>query len=244
MTNVMDTTWSADHLRVSFFASDVWPVSAESIFFDAFASEPETITSKPSALESSAVGVWDGLRLEVKRTFTRVDFVLQAIPTEEAGPMPMIQDVKAILPKFSSLVAKWASIQPQGVVRIALGYNAFLLSKNVDDSYVKLRNLIKVIDIDVARFKEFRFQVNLPQPSTIAPDIVVNRLSNWASVAIRAALIGVDAPRYFDDKHYVSCSLDVNTDGERTEPINNYLVESLTEELSLICSNILDVGIS
>ena len=244
MTNVMDTTWSADHLRVSFFASDVWPVSAESIFFDAFASEPETITSKPSALESSAVGVWDGLRLEVKRTFTRVDFVLQAIPTEEAGPMPMIQDVKAILPKFSSLVAKWASIQPQGVVRIALGYNAFLLSKNVDDSYVKLRNLIKVIDIDVARFKEFRFQVNLPQPSTIAPDIVVNRLSNWASVAIRAALIGVDAPRYFDDKHYVSCSLDVNTDGERIEPINNYLVESLTEELSLICSNILDVGIS
>jgi hypothetical protein len=240
----MDTTWSADHLRVSFFASDVWPVSAESIFFDAFASEPETITSKPSALESSAVGVWDGLRLEVKRTFTRVDFVLQAIPTEEAGPMPMIQDVKAILPKFSSLVAKWASIQPQGVVRIALGYNAFLLSKNVDDSYVKLRNLIKVIDIDVARFKEFRFQVNLPQPSTIAPDIVVNRLSNWASVAIRAALIGVDAPRYFDDKHYVSCSLDVNTDGERIEPINNYLVESLTEELSLICSNILDVGIS
>jgi hypothetical protein len=244
VTNVMDTTWSADHLRVSFFASDVWPVSAESIFFDAFASEPETITSKPSALESSAVGVWDGLRLEVKRTFTRVDFVLQAIPTEEAGPMPMIQDVKAILPKFSSLVAKWASIQPQGVVRIALGYNAFLLSKNVDDSYVKLRNLIKVIDIDVARFKEFRFQVNLPQPSTIAPDIVVNRLSNWASVAIRAALIGVDAPRYFDDKHYVSCSLDVNTDGERIEPINNYLVESLTEELSLICSNILDVGIS
>lgn len=244
MTDVMDTTWSADHLRVSLFASDVWSASAESIFSDAFGSEPETITSKPAALESSAVGVWDGLRLEVKRTFTRVDFVLQAVPTEAAGPMPMIQDVKAVLPKFSSLVAKWASIQTQGVVRIALGYNAFLLSKNVDDSYVKLKNLIKVIDIDVARFKEFRFQVNLPQPSSVAPDIVVNRLSNWASVAIRAALIGVEAPRYFDDKHYVSCSLDVNTDGERTEPINNALVENLTEELSLICSDILDAGIS
>lgn len=244
MTDVMGTTWSADHLRVSLFTSDVWSVPAESIFSGAFGAEPETITNKPAASESSAAGTWNEMRLEVKRAFNRIDFILQAVPTEALGPMPMIQDAVAVLPKFSSLVAKWASTQAQGVVRIALGCNAFLQSQNVEDSYVKLKDLIKVISIDVDRFKEFRFQVNLPKSSSVAPEIVVNRLSHWASVALRAALIGVDAPHYFDDKHYVSCSLDVNTDGERTEPINSALVEKLTEELSLTCSDILDAGIS
>lgn len=244
MTDVMETTWSADHLRVSLFASDVWSAPAESIFSGVFGAEPETITNKPAAMESSAAGSWNGMRLEVKRAFNRIDFILQAVPTEAAGPMPMIQDVKAVLPKFSSLVAKWGSTQVQGVVRIALGCNAFLQSQNVEDSYVKLKDLIKVINIDVDRFKEFRFQVNLPKPSSVAPEIVVNRLSHWASVALRAALIGVEVPRYFDDKHYVSCSLDVNTDGERIAPINSALVEKLTEELSLTCSDILDAGIS
>lgn len=244
MTDVTNTTWSADHLRVSLFASDVWSATAESIFSGAFCSEPETITNKPAALESSAVGSWDSMRLEVKRTFTRLDFILQAAPTEAAGPMPMIQDAQAVLPNFSALVAKWAANQTQGVIRIALGCNAFLQVQNIEDSYVRLKELIKVIDIDVARFKEFRFQVNLPKPSSVAPEIIVNRLSNWASVALRAALIGVEAPRYFDDKHYVSCSLDVNTDGERTQPINTDLVEKLTDELALTCADILNAGIS
>ena len=158
--------------------------------------------------------------------------------------MPLIKDVKSVLPNFASLIANWASTQPKGVIRIALGCNAFLISESVEDSYVKLKNLIKVIDIDVARFKEFRFQVNLPKTSSVSPDITINRLSNWASITIRAALIGAEAPRYFDDKYYVSCSLDVNTDGERNQPIDVDFIEKITKELSLICAEILDVGIS
>jgi hypothetical protein len=240
----MYTTWSADHLRVSLFASDVWPAPAEDIFSGVFGATPETIANRPAANESSAVGVWEGLRLEVKRTFNRIDFIVQDVPSEAQGPMPLIKDVKSILPKFSSLIAKWASTPSKGVIRIALGCNAFLLSESVENSYVKLKGLIKVIDVDVARFKEFRFQVNLPKTSSVSPDITINRLSNWASIAMRAALIGIEAPRFFDDKHYVSCSLDVNTDGGRTQPINVDLVEKLTEELSLMCAEILDVGIS
>jgi hypothetical protein len=244
VTDVTGTTWSADHLRVSLFASEVWSTPVEDVFSGVFGAIPETITNRPTASETSAVGVWEDFRLDVKRTFNRIDFIVQGVPTEVVGPIPLIKDVKSVLPKFSSLIAKWGSTQPKGVIRIALGCNAFLLSQSVEDSYVKLKDLIKVIDIDVARFKEFRFQVNLPKTSSTSPDITINRLSNWASIAIRAALIGVEAPRYFDDKHYVSCSLDVNTDSERTQPINVDMVEKLTEELSLICTEILEVGIS
>jgi hypothetical protein len=243
VTDEMDNNWSADHIRVSLFSNVVWSTPAEDIFFNVFGSSPETITNKPAANEISAVGNWDGLRLEVKRAFNRIDFVIQAVPSE-TEPMPLIKDVKLVLPKFSSRIAIWGSTQPRGVVRIALGCNALLLSQNIEDSYVKLKGLIKVIDIDVGRFREFRFQVNLPKTSSVSPDITINRLSNWASIAIRAAVLGIDAPKFLDDKIYVSCSLDVNTDGERTQPITGDLVEKLTEELSLICIDALDVGIS
>ncbi len=243
MTVEMDNTWSADHLRVSLFSNVVWSTPAEDIFSSVFGNQPETITNRPAANEASAVGSWNGLSLEVKRAFNRIDFVVQAV-SSETEPMPLIKDIKLVLPKFSSRIAKWGSTQPQGVVRIALGCNALLLSQSIEDSYVKLRDLIKVIDVDVGRFKEFRFQVNLPKTSSVSPDITINRLSNWASIALRAALLGIEAPQFLDEKHYVSCSLDVNTDGERTLPITRDLVEKLTEELSLICIDTLDAGIS
>ena len=243
MIDGMDNTWSADHLRVSLFSKDVWSTPAEDIFSNVFEGSPETITNKPTVNEFSAVGSWEGLRLEVKRTFNRIDFVVQAMPSE-TEPMPLIKDVQLVLPRVSSRIARWVSTQSQGVVRIALGCNALLLSQSNEDSYVKLKNLIKVIDVDVGRFKEFRFQVNLPSPSSVSPDITINRLSNWASIALRSALLGIDAPQFFDDKNYVSCSLDVNTDGERNLPITVDLIEKLTEELSLICIDTLDKGIS
>lgn len=243
MTDEMDNTWSADHLRVSLFSNVAWPTPVEDIFSNVFESTPETITNKPAANEVSAVGSWDGLKLEVKKAFNRIDFVIQAVPSE-TEPMPLIKDVQLVLPRFSSLIATWVSVQPQGMVRLALGCNALLLSQNIEDSYIKLKDLIKVIDVDVGRFKEFRFQVNLPKTSSVSPDITINRLSNWASIALRAALLGIDAPQFFDEKNYVSCSLDVNTDGERTLPITGDLIEQLTEELSLICIDTLDVGIS
>jgi hypothetical protein len=216
----------------------------ESIFSSAFGVEPETITNKPAASESSAIGSWDGFRLEVKRTLNRIDCILQAIPSEVVGPMPLINDTTSVLPKFSSLVAKWASSQAQGVTRIALGCNAFLAVENVEVGYIKLKELIKVIEIDVNRFKELRFQVNLPFSSSVSEEITINRLSNWAVIGFRAALIGLEAPRYFDEMHYVSCSLDVNTNAERTQPISSDLLEKLTEELSLTCSTVLEAGIS
>lgn len=244
MTDEMNTTWSADHLRISLFSGEVWSESADKVFLGVFGIPPEEFTSRPASNETSAVGDWEGLRLEVKRTFNRIDFIVRDVSTEEVAPMPLIKDIKSVLSKFSVLIAKWACIQPDGVIRIAIGCNAFLLSESVRDSYIKLKSLIKVIDIDVERFREFRFQVNLPKTSLVSSDIIINRLSHWGSIAMRAALLGIDAPRYFDEKNYVSCSLDVNTDGERTQPIDGELLERLVEELSLICSEILDVGVS
>ncbi len=243
MTDKMSTSWSADHIRVSLFGSEAWPIPVETIFSEVVGGVPESTTNKSSVNESSAVGVWNDLRLEVKRTFNRIDFILQ-VPPSEVAPVPLIKDVQTVIPIFSSLVSKWAAIQAQGVVRIALGCNAFLLSSNVADSYSKLRDLVKVISVDVERFKEFRFQVNLPISSMVSNTITINRLSNWASIVLRSGLISAENTRFFDEQYYVSCTLDVNTDGGRTEPITRESIEKISNELSSICVDILTNGIS
>lgn len=243
MTDDINTNWSADHLRVSIFSNAVWVEPVGTIFLNVFGYNPETITQKMAANEASAIGVWDELKLEVKVAFNRIDFVVQS-PPSETEPVPLIKNANSIWPNFSYQIAKWASTQNQ-VLRIALGCNAFLPTQSNEDSYAKLKDLIKVINVDVDKFREFRFQVNLPVVSSVSPDTNINRLSNWASVTLRAALLNVDNPQqYFDDKYYVSCSLDVNTDSDRIHPFKSGLAEQLTEEMSKICINMLDMGIS
>lgn len=245
MTDEKNTTWSADHLRVSLFANVVWAATADQVFLGAFGLPPETVTNKIASHESSAVGIWEGLQLEVKRTFNRLDFIVQVVPSETLGPAPFIEDIKSLLPKFSAVIAKWAVNAPSGVIRLALGCNAFFPTSSNADNYAKLKELVKVIVIDVSKFKEFKFQVNLPITSKSCPGLIVNRLSNWSSLSMRGGFIGgAEAPRFFEDAYYVSCSLDVNTDAGRSEPIDHSSVEKLTDELAQICEQILYEGIA
>lgn len=243
MTDKISTSWSADHIRLSLFGSEGWSASIETVFSEIFGGVPESITNKPSINESSALGVWNDLKLEVKRTFNRIDFIIQQ-PSLDGVPLPLIKDVQTVIPIFTSLISKWAALQGQEVVRIALGCNAYLLSSNIKDSYLKLRDLVKVISVDVERFKEFRFQVNLPISSTASNDIIINRLSNWAAIILRSGLIMPAGTQTFNEDYYVSCTLDVNTDGERTEPITRELIEKISNELSSNCVDILIKGIS
>lgn len=242
MTHESITSWSADHLRVSLFSVGVWSASSETIFNDVFAVAPESVTSRPASVEMSAVGTWEGSRLEIKRTFNRIDFILQAIPSE-LSPIALIPDVQLILPKFSAAVAKWASSQSQGIVRIAVGCGAFFPASGLIDSYVKLRELVKVINVDVERFREFRFQVNLPITSEVLHDLRINRLTNWASVAFRAGLIGADNAHFFDEKFYCTCGLDVNTDADRAESFSVDIIEKLSQELCAVNLDVLAYGI-
>lgn len=244
MTDKTNVQWSADHIRLSLFSSEAWSAETKSIFHQAFSIDPEAITDKPLTRESSGVGTWNGFRLTVEKSLTRVDFIVQEAPTGSNEPTPLIRDAKSKLPMFSGAVGKWAASQAQSVIRIAVGGHFLLASHSTEDSYKKLNDLIKVINVDVDRFKEFKFQVNLPIPSSAAPDITINRLTTWSAVSLRAVLVGFDTPQFVDGQHFVSSFLDINTNGDRNYPFSRDLIEKVTEELTANCLSILDEGIS
>lgn len=244
MTNLQSATdWSADHLRVSLFSDVAWAEPSDAIFTGAFDGTPESVTNRPIANESSASGSWSGARLEIKKAFNRIDIILQATPVE-ASPIALLNDVGNLLPHFVGTVSRWAVAQSQGINRLAVGTRGFLPAIDVRDSYIKVRDLVKVINIDVDRFKEFSFQVNLPVQSSSVQNVQINRLSNWASLIFRAGLIGSENSRYLDEKYFVTCGLDINTEAERVEPYAQEDLEPLLSELNRTALQILVDGIS
>ena len=237
------TDWSADHLRISLFSDVIWAGSPEEIFTGAFNCAPESVTSRSIANEITAVGQWNGTRLEIKKAFNRVDIILQALPVE-SFPIVFLNDLGSLFPHFVGSVSNWVGYQSQTINRLAVGTRGFLPAADVRDSYIKLRDLVKVINIDVDRFKEFTFQVNLPVDSTSVEKVRVNRLSTWASLAFRAGLINQANSHYFCENYFANCDLDINTEADRVKPFNREDLFPLLGELNKIALEILKDGIA
>lgn len=238
----MIAAWKADHLRVSLFSNLAWDTSLAKVFADVFGVDPESTSQKPSSGEATAAGNWSPGRVEIKQTINRIDCILQPLPPN-SPEMPLLLDIGVLLPQFSSLLGKWAMGQQQEVVRIALGCGALLEAEDVRSSYLKLRELVRVIDVDVERFRDMQFQVNLPIQSRVFPELILNRLTRWSAVKVQAGLITGGATQPFLARQFSVCAIDFSTDGDRTIPLPNMEIGPLLEELSVEAVEILDGGL-
>ncbi|MBI2725014.1 MAG: hypothetical protein HYX42_02070 [Polaromonas sp.] len=246
MSKGMLSFWSADHFRISLFSNESWSINSDRIFFEITSSEPNSISERKSVGESISTGAWDSLTLEVKRSLNRVDFLIRPVPDpQQDSPVAVILDIEARFNKFLPLVKRWMLNQSVAVNRIAIGCGALLPATDVEDSYKKLKQFIKVIDIDASRFREMQFQVNLPIPSKSESPMVLNRITSWASIGFQSGTIGniVDQGPAIAS-HFAVCNIDVSSDAARKIPISTSVLESLLSEVSSEVLGILDQGIS
>lgn len=242
MTIGMIASWKADHLRYSLFGERPWDVSPEKIFADVFSVAPDTTSQQLAAGKSMASGNWSAGRIEVHRTINRLDCFLRPTPAPQFE-MPLLSSLGTLLPEFTALLANWTMQQSQEVVRIALGCGGLLAAESVEDSYRKLREMIRVISVDAERFRDFQFQVNLRTKSKNDVDLLLNRITNWSAVQFQATLSGAGIPQTVQTMHFCACAIDVNTDGDRTTPLNKNTIRPVVEELCQEALGILDEGI-
>lgn len=238
----LNDTWKADHFRMSFFSDSSWAESPESIFNNVFQVAPDSLVSKVGSSETVASGPWGEYTIEIKRIFNRVDVILRALPFQGA-PISFISNIPDSLPTFVSFFKKWAANQDQTILRVALGCGAYFPVADVGSAYIMLKELIGVINVDVDRFREFQFQVNLPEASSVYHELLINRLTSWSSLVFRAGVVGSEQSQYFEENFYCACGIDVNTDGNRSEPILTSKIENLLSEITEIALKILSIGI-
>lgn len=234
--------WKADHLRVSLFSNKPWDVAPEAIFAGVFANAPEATSQKLSAGEATASGNWSSGRVEIKRTINRIDCILQPpLPTQPE--LPLLSAIDALLPQFASVLAEWATNQSQDVVRIALGCNGLMSVTDVNEGYRKLHDMVRVINVDAERFRDMQFQVNLPAQSKSDQELLLNRLTTWSAIQVQAGIFSPGAVQAVENRHYCVCSIDINTDGDRTTPLFKSGIGVLIAEMCQEAIVILDQGI-
>jgi hypothetical protein len=242
--NGLITFWRADHLRVSLFSGANWEFEPSAVFAGVFGIQPESTSQKAPLGESSAVGSWDSLRVEVKRTLNRVDFIVQPVPDpQQVAQLTTLSNVGELFPKFTSIVGQWIAAQTQEITRLAIGCGALLPTDDVAQSYLKLKQLIRVVEIDAERFRDMQFQVNLPVKATTVPELLLNRISSWASIGVHVKLMTPIAEHLAATSYFTTCSIDVNTDAAQTVALEASLLPLLLGELCQKAIEILENGI-
>lgn len=239
----MTSAWQADHLRLSLFCDKPWTAAPEAMFQAIFHGQPDSVVQKPVIGEATAEGPWLTQRASIKRLINRIDILVSPFPSTPLD-FPLLSSLSTLLPSFSSSVASWYSTQDQDVTRIAIGCGGLLEVANRVENYKKLHDLIRVINVDVDRFRDFNFQVNLPSTSNSEPNLTINRLTNWAAIEAQLGLIDPSGNKSATQtRHFCRCTADINTDGERVTPIAKAKIGSLIDEMTAITLQVLEKGI-
>ena len=169
---------------------------------------------------------------------------LDAVPDPQQVPqLTTLSDVGELFPKFTSRVGQWIAVQTQEVTRLAIGCGALLPAEDVAQSYLKLKQLIRVIEIDAERFRDMQFQVNLPVKATAVPELLLNRISSWAAIGVHLKLMTPTAEQLSVMSYFTTCSIDVNTDAARVGAFEVSLLPQVLGELCQKAIEILDNGI-
>ena len=239
----MISSWKADHLRLSLFSDKSWETAPEVIYLAIFGEQPESVGQKPMLGEATAEGIWKSKQVSVRKQINRLDIVMQPAVTATPEMPALLSSIDTLLPTLATATAKWCSANEQDIFRIAVGCGGMLEVHDRNENYRTLYELVKAIKIDVDRFKDFNFQVNLPVTSLSVEGLTINRLSNWSALEMHTGIFGAGSTNIAATSHFCRCISDVNTDGERTSSLPKDKIQTLIDEMSNLSIKILQEGI-
>lgn len=238
MTNT-PLNWKADHLRVSLFSAQVFEEPVEKIYADVFGAGAIEINQKPATGESSALGAHEDLKTEVRRSFNRVDIILQPkdLFSLEAS---LINDIQPGIETLKSLVLNFIKNR-EDLIRIAIGGNFLYEVASPVEGYKKLSEMTRQ-NFDYEKHRDVVFQVNFPTPSSSIQGLVINRLTHWACPFL--TINHVSESMKSKTHYFCGCLADINTHPENKTAISNQFYPPLLDELASKMLDPLKEGIS
>lgn len=189
---------------------------------------PVSRTERPQQGVMVEEGVWDDRQLSISVQPDRLDIVLTAVPT----PLPKLSDIGELRTALETFIQVLPPISFDEVTRVAFG--AVLLYPVADhvEAYQTLAKLLPKVEIDPSS-REFLYQINIPMPSRLVPDLEINTIRRWSAMAMHVfnlTNVGeTDRVQLFATR----LELDLNTqhdkalsDADVTRRIPNELIEN------------------
>jgi hypothetical protein len=189
----MALEWMADNLRVTLFSTESMKLTRADWTRITGKEEPET-EQRVVGRQGMSGSFLEG-QLTIAAAGSRVDCTLTPSP-----PMPAADASAPVLgkwlekaPEFVGATGEWVSTVSFPIVRIAFGAGLLAAQRDLEQAYVSVLGLLKSVDGDPVRMRDFMFRINWPRNSTSVNGLTINRLTTWSVLRVQWLLGGEPA---------------------------------------------------
>jgi hypothetical protein len=234
----MALDWIAESLRLSLFSNGM--VDLTGADWKKITGEDEAETQQKVAGRRTMAGTYLAGTLNVSAVGPRIDCVLSPhqLPKENAeeayvpslGAWPMVCD------EFFKGTTDWVGSFDRPVVRMAFGATLYSRFPDRQAAYSALIGLLKSVQGDPKRLNELVFRINWPVNSKSLNDLMLNRITQWAVLEMRAFQLVIQSgaepvvgstPVTF----VIRLELDHNTDAQWATPFDPRRLVPIYREL-------------
>jgi len=240
------TTWKVRSLRVSMFLSAEAAQAASVLDWEHLTGlKPEnTMNRGDQQLQEGPFSL--GRLLLQKQLPGRLDIVYAGFPQpqDQVDPVATVGTLEEASQTMSSVVQKlFNRVNP--CLRLALGAEMVRPAATAPAAYQMLVEQMRSATFRLEGGHEFVYQINRPRRAKAIADLLINRLTRWHASSwqpFRVDITGVPNVHKGQPKVGAVITTDVNTDGDRVEPIPSEKLLALFEELRDLTFEIRDQG--
>jgi hypothetical protein len=238
-TDVLDTGWQAQALRLTLFLSAPLELGVAATFWQtAVGADPEIDDNRPRESIRRQAGPFEDWYLETLIAPARVDWVLAPkVDDPQSGAQPYFESLDKAMGAFTAAGRRWLAIGSPSIHRLAVGAVLLMPVANTKAAYQKLDDMLAVVRVDPDHSLDFFYQINWPRASRAVREVTLNRLTRWTAIGIRSLNLQVDdnqasiQPAPSDGRHYCRLECDHSTQAWQTEPFASIDLDELFQEL-------------
>lgn len=186
------TRWETESLRLTAFVTEGTTIDGNRRWWaETVGYEPDEILARPSVGQYQQVGDFHGQRLVWATKGDRIDLQLVFNPSQMEAFEDRLLTIgffEELIDPFREVARQLLAISPP-IVRLAFGGVLILPVPGVDAGYSDINRRVPYVRIPEGS-SDFRFQINIPQDSTIGIESMrINRLTKWS--VMRAEVLGI-----------------------------------------------------
>ncbi len=239
------TTWKVRSLRLTvFLSSEAAPRVSELRWEELAGAKPENVMNRGD--QQYQEGPLGRGRLLLQKQQGRVDLLHAGFPQPEQpeDPVATLGTLEAASEALRGMAIKVLE-QLGSCVRLAFGAEMVTPAQTNVAAYRTLVEHIGSATFKLEGGQEFLYQVNRPRDSKAVPRLLLNRLTRWHASSWQPVTVELTgAARVLSGQPRVGAVIttDVNTDGERTNPLPAEKLSELFDELRDLTIEIRDKG--
>lgn len=238
----------AQAIRLTVFVSER-VAGVDTLWRDVTGQDPQIDEQRPREESRRQGGAFSEGFLEVQISPMRLDWILSPYaPSGELAP-DFIGPTETVLKAFDDALMPWLGRAPIKCVRLAQGISVVWPTSSKEDSYRRLKLLLKSVNMDVENSSDFFYQINWPKVSGVVPSLKLNRLTKWHSLVARRLQLSIAptqasnlAATPFNENHYARLETDNSTDANNSTPFENRLLVPIYNELEIMARENIEKG--